>query len=258
MARLRPRAVPTLAALVGVAILLGLCVWQLHRHGERNAWVAGAQAAEGLPPVADPDLTDPDPVLFRHVTLRGRFVGPVLLEGGRQIGGVPAYGVAQEFATGRVRLFVDRGEVPASGVDAGISALPDERDIEGQLRPLPEGALREPANPGGEPLVWRRRSLRAMHASVDGLAPGIYLRAGPALEVGEEPRGAGPALEVGEEPRDAGPALEAGEEPRGDSERATGYRPIVMQYQSLHYASQWAAMAAILAGLWAFASWDRS
>ncbi len=30
------------------------------------------------------------------------------------------------------------------------------------------------------------------------------------------------------------------------------------RYDSLHYAKQWAAMAVILVGMWAFASWERS
>ena len=71
-----------------------------------------------------------------------------------------------------------------------------------------------------------------IHRHAEDVLPGVYLRAGPALQEDEEPRIEG--------------AL------------AVGYRPYTKRYDSLHYAKQWAAMAVILLGLWGWSSWERT
>ncbi len=232
MRRLRPRLASTLAMVAGVAALLLLCSWQLDRHSEKNAGVAAARAARGLPPLGPAALEKHPLPLYRHVQLTGRFERSVLLEGGRQLRASPAYGVLQVFETtsGR-RILVDRGAIPSKDRDLVLSRLPAPLEVQGQLRPLPRLRAGAPANPGGDPEFWQARSVGAMHASQPDLLPEVYLKAGTPLAQGERPS--------------------------STAELADGYEPVVVRYESLHYAYQWAAIATLLVALWVWGSLER-
>ena len=232
MRRLTPRLLPTLAMSMGMVILLGLSGWQFARHVEKNAGVEPARDAAGLPTLDASALEQSPLPLYRHLALPGRFVGPVLLEGGRVLGGQPAYGVVQAFETSAgKRIFVDRGEILSNDRRGALSRLPTPGSVQGQLRPVPESRGRTPVNPGDSPEIWRRRSLGSMYDALPDLEPGIYLRAGPALAKGVAPT--------------ASPDL------------ADGYRPASIRTDSLHYAFQWLAIAGVLFGLWAWASLEK-
>ncbi len=232
MRRLRPRFASTVAALAGVAVLLSLCAWQLDRHIEKNAGVEPARAALGQPPLDGAALSQSPLPLYRHLQLSGRFVDSVLLEGGRQVGTSPAYGVIQVFETSAgQRIVVDRGAILSLDRAGALSRLPSPPTVQGQLRPVPRSMPSAPVNPGEEPQFWRARSLGAMHASLEDVEPGVYLKAGSPLAEGESP------------------------EPSPDL--ADGYQPVTVRYESLHYAYQWAAIAALLIGLWVWGSLEK-
>jgi len=217
--------------IVGVLILGRLSVWQLQRHEFKNRFVEEAGAAASLPEVdgISSDLHEVTAILFRHVRLQGHWEGPVLLEGGRSMKHGPGYGVMHRFVTTEgVGVLVDRGEV--SRPEQALT-LPLGPAVGGRLAPLPEGRDRAPVA-GTDPAIWPRKSLVGIHHRAGDVLPGVYLRAGPRLAPGVEP------------------TLE------GDL--AVGYRPYTKTNSSLHYAKQWAAMALILAGLWGWASWERS
>lgn len=225
--RLRPRLLPTVAAAAALLVLLNLSAWQLRRHTQKNRWLETARAAWGAPPMGDEGLNPA--ALWHHIELTGRFEGDPHLEGGRERGLDPAYGVLQVFVTAAGdRLLVDRGELLAINRAAALKRLPVVDRLEGQLRPLPEGRTGAAVNPGESPLIWRKNSIGAVHAATPDLLAGVYLRAG--------------------EPAAAPSAPEA--------TLSDGYGPLAARHDSLHYAYQWAAIAALLVGLWVWGSLD--
>jgi len=233
--RLRPTLVPTVATVIGVLILGNLSAWQLRRHAFKNRWVPHARSVEGMPAIDGSDLVDRDlgALAFRHIKLRGAFRDDLMLEGGRRMGHVPGYAVLQVFETEDYDLLVDRGEIPSADRDATLAGLAGHgpTTLEGQLRPLPDRFDADPVQPVSDPPVWPSRSLPGIHRHAGDVLKGVYLRAGPALEAGQEPA--------------PNPVL------------ADGYRPLEKNYSSLHYSKQWAAMALILLGMWGWVSWKR-
>jgi hypothetical protein len=62
--------IPTIIVIIAVGIMIGLGVWQLQRKAEKEALLARYNAADGLPAVTWPDVTDPKALpLFRRSTL---------------------------------------------------------------------------------------------------------------------------------------------------------------------------------------------
>jgi surfeit locus 1 family protein len=74
--RFRPLLGPTLWFLPGVALLVGLGVWQLQRLGEKEALIASVEAGmKASPaPLADALRSGPAESEYHHVQLRGRFL----------------------------------------------------------------------------------------------------------------------------------------------------------------------------------------
>jgi cytochrome oxidase assembly protein ShyY1 len=59
--------IPTLVVTAAVLTMIGLGIWQLQRLGEKRALLARYEAAEGLPPIAFPNMPTGDPLpLFRQ------------------------------------------------------------------------------------------------------------------------------------------------------------------------------------------------
>lgn len=59
--------IPTLLVGAAVIVMIALGVWQLRRADEKKALLARYAAAEGLPPIALPQVPDPkDPPLYRR------------------------------------------------------------------------------------------------------------------------------------------------------------------------------------------------
>ena len=102
MIRFRPYSGLTAAAVIGIAILAWLGVWQLQRLQWKLALIATVQAHMAAPPVAlDQALRmSADEVQYRRVALQGRF------DNGKEAylfttgpGGEPAYHVLTPFRT---------------------------------------------------------------------------------------------------------------------------------------------------------------
>lgn len=72
----RSLAAPGIAALIALAILVGLGIWQVQRKAEKEALIARIVERSRTEPVAPPAPADWDPARdeFRHVRVAGRFL----------------------------------------------------------------------------------------------------------------------------------------------------------------------------------------
>lgn len=112
--RFRPRLWPTLATLLGLAVLLGLGTWQLHRLAWKRDLIAVAEAGLAAPPVELPPGEDLAAVDFRRVAVLGTYLhGAAFAFGLEASGGEPGARLVTPFrlADGRV-ILVDRGWLP--------------------------------------------------------------------------------------------------------------------------------------------------
>jgi len=187
---------PIVIGVTGVAILIGLCIWQVQRLEWKEALIATLEARLSSTPVAMP--ADPGPGdEFLRVAVSGRFEGatgshgfadaPFLTTRDRE----PGYRIIQPFtlSDGR-RVMVDRGFLPA--------ALKNESGRATRPTPAPAqevtltGALRFPeerADPpfGARDNVWVARDLSAM-ARVFGAEPVLVVAETPTAVGGPWPR----------------------------------------------------------------------
>jgi surfeit locus 1 family protein len=130
MIRFRPLLIPTLVLVPGLALLLGLGIWQIERLHEKEALIASVEAGLTAPPVPLKLLlqADPEAAEWRHVRLSGHFLHDreqyVFAQGPSGATGVQVITplVEQDGDT----VLVDRGFVP--------DALRDPmRRVQGQL-----------------------------------------------------------------------------------------------------------------------------
>jgi surfeit locus 1 family protein len=180
----RSLLVPTFAAVVGAAVLLGLGLWQI----ERKAWKEGliaalterlAQPPAALPPPAEWSRLTQARDEFRRVAFTATFLHDrealVYSAGSALRSDVsgPGYWVftPARLPGGRL-VMVDRGFVPEGGKD---SAARPQGQVPGEIRIV--GALRWPEPPGwfipaADPArnLWFRRDLTDM-ARAKGLGP---------------------------------------------------------------------------------------
>lgn len=204
------------AALL-VVLTLGLCRWQLHRDDVRNAGREQALKVAELPPLAD---DDPATATFgwRRVEWHGRFVGDVALLAGAQSKDERGYDVVQAWERpDGSRLLVDRGWVSAADADAMVGTAVPVSLLTGQLRPL-RGDATSAALPGHGTRIW---SVGEEAAAAAALTPGTS-----AFVVAGAP--------------DGGPLP-------GDPARGGFVAVPDRDNTSLHYASQWFAMALLAA-----------
>ncbi|MBI3673601.1 MAG: SURF1 family protein [Rhizobiales bacterium] len=119
-----------LASLVGVALLLGLGVWQIERLRWKEALIARMAERQVAAPVPL-SLATGDDIDFLRVTVRGHYLGTgdKLLLG--SFDGSPAWEVVSPFVTAEGTLIlVDRGVVPDDR-RAGIAAPAGENEVTG-------------------------------------------------------------------------------------------------------------------------------
>lgn len=160
--------------LLGVAVLLGLCLWQVQRLEWKQGVIATLEARLAGDPAPLPATFDPESQEFTRVTLTGRFDGETgahgftdapLLTSERPYG--PGYRIIQPFETvdGR-RVMVDRGYQPvAEKNDRGAASKPTpapagEITITGALRWPDEGTGSK--GYGASDNVWTARNLDEM------------------------------------------------------------------------------------------------
>lgn len=133
---------PAIRVLAGIfaiaAIVLGR--WQIQRDGERNVGREQALLVAEMPPLGDGEPLWPS-AGWRLVEWPGRYVGPTVLMAGTQRKGERGYNVLQAFersAGGRV--LVDRGWVSAESARASVDppASVGSPMLRGLLRPMTE------------------------------------------------------------------------------------------------------------------------
>ncbi len=126
---------PTLFAIFGFALLIGLGTWQVERlHWKEGLIAARTAAVTGAPVVLPQTLDEAQSEEFRHVRLDGRFLGaPEFRVHALSQDGDDGYHVVASFALARGgTVLVDRGFVPAGGRAAPPPAAGDA--VTGLLR----------------------------------------------------------------------------------------------------------------------------
>lgn len=205
------------AAFVVVLVAIGLCIWQIGRNEERNVGRGEALAAQPKGPIPGGTAPSVDDI-WREGSWTGIWDSPPLLVGGRLIHDARGYGIVGvlNLPSGE-RLIVDRGSLPQPEVAAFLAgSSPDAATVRGQLRPTRGDSGMIPVDGYGTQ-VWPGPAwgtiAREMAAN-----PDVYVVSG-------EPGGA-----------------------RGASTLADGFVPVPpVDGTSLHYAAQWAALAALAA-----------
>ena len=118
-------------ALLGLAVLVALGLWQLARAAEKDATIAAMEARLSDDPVPLPEAPTPEADAFRAVALTGRVAGEGVAVFSTWRGAGGGYRIVAPFETddGR-RVLLDRGHVPR----ADLAAVPEGRiAVEGHL-----------------------------------------------------------------------------------------------------------------------------
>lgn len=234
-APLRGLVLPALLALAGIAILVSLGVWQVHRLAWKEALIARIEARAHarpapLPPENEWGSLKPDDYEYRHVTLRGRFdprEALVFRGSGPDAGQGPGYLLlAPLILADGAAVIVNRGFVPGTPRDAAAHAPPaGEVTVTGLMREPEPRNLFTPADQP-EKDVWFTRDPDAI-ARHFGLSP-----AAP-FSIDQDFSGDPKAL------------------PRG------GTSVIAFSNNHLGYALTWFGLAAALAGVFGAWAWGR-
>jgi surfeit locus 1 family protein len=172
-AALRSLVWPALAALAGIAVLISLGTWQLHRLAWKEALIARIQArvhapAAPLPPPSEWGALKPDDYEYRHVSLRGRFDSRealVFRGSGPDAGEGPGYLVlAPLILPEGAAVIVNRGFVPSAAKEPATHAPPHgEVAVTGLMREPEARNLFTPADQP-EKNLWFTRDPGAIAA----------------------------------------------------------------------------------------------
>jgi surfeit locus 1 family protein len=227
----RPRPWPTAIAVIGVAILISLGTWQLHRKAWKEELLATIAARTDAAPVPLPaEIDDPGRWSFRRVRVEGRLdnAHALWLYGRTRDGKAGIHLLVPLERENAPAVLVDRGFVPfAEGSRLEHFASTDMPvEIEGVVR-LPEsGGWFTPADRPDDN-IWYRVDPSAMGAKLGLRLMPVYVAAVPSGE----------------------PGWPAG---TGGTERAG------IRNEHLNYAIFWYMMAAALAVIYLLSSWSRS
>jgi len=134
----RTMILPLIFGLVGVAVLIGLGIWQMQRLVWKEGVLADIEAQISAPPVPLPAFVNADSDKYLPVVLSGDFTGEDLrvLVSTKRLG--PGHRVVSAFDTPQGRVMIDRGFIPAGQDDHPLPAVsirivgnlhwPDETD----------------------------------------------------------------------------------------------------------------------------------
>jgi surfeit locus 1 family protein len=193
--------VPTLAAIVVVALCVTAGLWQRDRMQQKLALRAALEAAVAQAPVPLPATTDWSAWRFRPVTVSGAFdeAHQILLDN-RVRGGRVGYDVVTPFllADGRIVL-VDRGWI-AAGVDRGqLPQVPPPAGnvtVSGRLN-LPPGAYLELARDTTAGPRWQNLDMKRMEAMLGRPVLPIVVEQTAPLRAGDDLLRTRPAPDFG-------------------------------------------------------------
>jgi surfeit locus 1 family protein len=222
-------------ALAGIAVLISLGVWQLHRLAWKEALIARIDARAKAPPAPLPsehewDRLKPEGYEYCHVSLRGRFDGRealVFRGSGPEAGEGPGYLVlAPLLLPDGATAIVNRGFVPSAARDAASHAPPPgEVTVTGLMRePEPRNLFTPADQPEKNQWFTRDPGAIAAHFGLSRAAP---------FSVDADFSGDPKAL------------------PRG------GTTVIAFPNSHLAYALTWFGLAAALAGVFSAWAWSR-
>ncbi len=189
MIRFRPYPGLTVAALLGIALLVSLGVWQLQRLTWKTALIAAADTrAHGPPvPIADLMATPPAEAEYAHAAARGTYLpGEAYLFAVLEDGRIGYQALAPFRLDDGRAILVDRGFVPQAGKTPATHAAPPPGEVEviGLVREAHDRGLFLP-KPDLRARVWYGRDPAAMGEAlgVSLAAPIILVRdAGPPGE----------------------------------------------------------------------------
>lgn len=161
---------PLLMGIVGVAVLLGLGVWQIQRLASKEATLSAISARIADAPVAVPDHPDPVDDKYLAVQAIGTLTGQELhILTSHEVG--PVYRIIAVLDTGGRRVMVDEGYVGLEAKDTPRSA-PDVT-IRGHLH-WPDETDSWTPKPDGD--MWFSRDVPAMAAAL-GTEPLLIIAA---------------------------------------------------------------------------------
>lgn len=199
---MRSLALLTLFTVVGMAILLSLGTWQVHRLAWKEALIARVDARvhaapEPLPAPADWPGLQPEAIEYRPVTLTGTFdhareihVFIALGEPKGRYGGQGRFVLTPlTLADGHV-VFVNRGFVPADRIDPATRAdgqVTGPVTVTGLMRPSEPRSWLAPADDPRRN-IWFVRDPKVMAAAV-GLDPATVAPFTVDERAGESPGG---------------------------------------------------------------------
>jgi surfeit locus 1 family protein len=240
---LRTILFPTVAAVLGIAVLVGLGVWQLQRLTWKEALIARVTARLGAPAIAAPgppewarlDLNERE---YQPVTVAGQFshdreihVVQALTEPRGRYGGFGYLVVTPLTTTDGWIVYVNRGFVPQDKTDP---ATRKAGEIEGEATVT--GLLRAPHD-------------RSWFMPGDNAAKNEWFSRDPVLYAGASGLPSGKVAPYIIDAR-ADPGLPGGL-PQG------GETIVDFPNNHLQYAITWFALAAGLAGVFAVFAWGR-
>jgi surfeit locus 1 family protein len=195
MIRFRPLLVPTLWLVPGLALLIGLGVWQLQRLGEKEALIASVQTGMAAPPVPLAEVLQRGAAdaEWRHVRVTGRFLHDkelyLFAQGPRGAFGVHV--VTPLVQDNGEAVLVDRGFVPDALRDPRTrpaGQVAGEVSVTGVLRVSQQPGLFTPA-PNTTTRLWFVKDVPTM-AKAAGLAlPPIVIEADATPNPGGWPLG---------------------------------------------------------------------
>lgn len=197
--RFRPKIGATLAALMGIALLLVLGSWQVQRLAWKTELIEGAERAAASEAVALPArLGDPAAFDFVRVRLTGQLIhDKTLYLSSRTYRGR----VGQHAVTPLVRsdgggvVLVDRGWVPADWRAPKQAGRGDDVVV-GMARVFPEPGLFTLDNDAARN-IWFIISEEEMAAAIDlGAVAPVFVTAEPGPDEGVVPIGAIPGLNL--------------------------------------------------------------
>jgi len=160
MIRFRPLLVPTLWFLPGLALLIGLGVWQIERLHEKEALIASVAAGMRAPPVALADAlrTGPQSAEWHHVRVAGRFLHDkeAYLFAQGPLGAVGVQIVTPLVQSDGTTVLINRGFVPQALKDPSTRTAAQVRGevaLNGVLRLSQQPGMFTPA-PDAKARLW--------------------------------------------------------------------------------------------------------
>jgi surfeit locus 1 family protein len=194
MLRFRPLLAPTLWFLPGVALLIGLGVWQIQRLHEKEALIASVEAGMKAPPVPlDEALKQGAAADYHHVRLTGHFLNDKELYVFSQgpMGAVGVDVVTPLVEENGQTVLVDRGFVPEAlrnPQTRSAGQVAGDTRLTGVLRLSQQPGLFTPA-PNRQTRLWFVKNVPEMAAAAGITAPPVIIEADATPNPGGWPLG---------------------------------------------------------------------